>query len=47
MIKSYLTHLQSLHVDTDLPFSATEALIIQRLIHGIKHCHTWTLLGIK
>ena len=38
-IKSYLTHLRSLHVDTDLPFSATEAPIVQRLIRGIKRYH--------
>ncbi|THH09655.1 hypothetical protein EW146_g8622 [Bondarzewia mesenterica] len=39
MIKSYLTHVKSLHVDADLPFSITEAPIVQRLIRGIKRYH--------
>ena len=38
-IKAYLTHLRSLHVDTDLPFSAIEAPVVQRLIRGIKRYH--------
>src|SRR5882672_1029546 len=35
-IKSYITHLQSAHVDANLPFSACEAPLLQRVIHGIK-----------
>lgn len=38
-IKGYLTHVHSLHVDADLPFTATEAPIVQRLIRGIKRYH--------
>src|SRR5882672_5420381 len=36
MIKSYITHLQSAHIDADLPFSACESLLLQRVICGIK-----------
>lgn len=35
-IKAYLSSLRSLHVDCDLPFTACEAPIVQRLIRGIK-----------
>lgn len=38
-IKSYLSHVRSLHVDNDLPFTSTEAPIVQRLIRGIKRFH--------
>src|SRR5467141_2700703 len=36
MIKSYITHLWSAHVDADLPFSACESPLLQRVICGIK-----------
>src|SRR5467141_2307132 len=35
-IKSYITHLRSAHVDADLPFSACESPLLQRVIRGIK-----------
>ncbi|PIL25565.1 hypothetical protein GSI_12373 [Ganoderma sinense ZZ0214-1] len=35
-IKAYLSSVRSLHVDCDLPFTACEAPIVQRLIRGIK-----------
>src|SRR5882724_1911365 len=35
-IKSYIAHLRSAHVDADLPFSACESLLLQRVIWGIK-----------
>jgi hypothetical protein len=38
-IKSYLTHVRSMHVDADLPFSAVESPMVQRLIRGIKRYH--------
>ncbi|KAJ7199683.1 hypothetical protein GGX14DRAFT_401288 [Mycena pura] len=38
-IKNYLSHVRSLHVDADLPFSVTESPIVQRLIRGIKRFH--------
>ncbi|KAL7278212.1 hypothetical protein ACG7TL_008187 [Trametes sanguinea] len=38
-IKSYLTSVRSLHVDADLPWTACESLVVQRLIRGIKRFH--------
>jgi len=38
-IKSYLTHVHSMHTDLDLPFSAVESPIVQCLICGIKRYH--------
>ena len=35
-IKSYITHLQSAHVDANLPFSACKSPLLQRVICGIK-----------
>lgn len=35
-IKSYLGHVKSLHVDSDLPFDAVESPVVQRVIRGIK-----------
>src|SRR5882724_7072286 len=35
-IKSYITHLQSTHIDAGLPFSACETPMLQCLIRGIK-----------
>ena len=35
-IKSYVTHLQSAHVDAGLSFSACESPMLQRVIRGIK-----------
>ncbi|KLO04127.1 hypothetical protein SCHPADRAFT_793030, partial [Schizopora paradoxa] len=38
-IKSYITHVRSLHVDADLPFDACESPVVQRVIRGIKKYH--------
>jgi hypothetical protein len=38
-IKAYLTHVRSMHTDMDLPFTACESPIVQRLIRGIKRYH--------
>ncbi|CAK5267110.1 unnamed protein product [Mycena citricolor] len=38
-IKQYISHIRSLHVDADLPFSSCESPILQRLIRGIKRFH--------
>ncbi len=38
-IKAYLASLRSLHVDADLPFTACESPLVQRLLRGIKRCH--------
>lgn len=38
-IKAYLSHVRSLHIDNDLPFTPTESPIVQRLIRGIKRYH--------
>lgn len=38
-IKSYLCHVRSLHVDSDVPFLACESPMVQRLIRGIKRYH--------
>ncbi|KAJ3750347.1 hypothetical protein DFH05DRAFT_1387305, partial [Lentinula detonsa] len=38
-IKAYLTHLRSMHTDIDLPFTATESPLVQRVIRGIKRYH--------
>jgi len=35
-IKSYIIHLQSVHVDAGLSFSACESPMLQRVIRGIK-----------
>src|SRR5882672_2781928 len=35
-IKSYITHLRSTHVDTNLPFSACKSPLLQHIIRGIK-----------
>src|SRR5882724_3038586 len=35
-IKSYITHLRSVHVDANLPFSACESPLLQHVIRGIK-----------
>ena len=35
-IKSYITHLRSVHVDADLHFSACESPLLQCVIRGIK-----------
>ena len=35
-IKLYVTHLQSTHVDTGLPFQGCESLLLQHIIRGIK-----------
>ena len=35
-IKSYLGHVKSLHVDSDLPFDVVGSPVVQRVIHGIK-----------
>jgi len=35
-IKSYVTHLQSSHIDADLPFATCKSPLLQRLILGIK-----------
>ncbi|KAJ3791719.1 hypothetical protein GGU11DRAFT_694299, partial [Lentinula aff. detonsa] len=37
--KQYLTHVRSMHTDVDLPFSATESPLVQRVIRGIKRYH--------
>jgi len=36
MIKAYVAHLHSAHVDADLPFIACESPMLQRIIRGIK-----------
>ena len=38
-IKSYLSSVRSLHVDSDLPFTVCEAPVVQRLLRGIKRFH--------
>lgn len=38
-IKQYITHVQSMHTDMDLPFTACESPLVQRLIRGIKRYH--------
>ncbi|KAF5337417.1 hypothetical protein D9611_003081 [Ephemerocybe angulata] len=38
-IKAYITHVRSLHVDSDIPFTACESPIVARLIRGIKVYH--------
>ncbi|KAF7296793.1 Integrase/recombinase xerD like protein [Mycena indigotica] len=38
-IKAYLSAVRSLHVDADLPFTACESPVVQRLIRGIKRFH--------
>ncbi|KZP13380.1 hypothetical protein FIBSPDRAFT_753452, partial [Athelia psychrophila] len=38
-IKSYLSAVHSMHTDMDLPFTACESLLVQRLIRGIKRYH--------
>lgn len=38
-IKAYLTHVRSLHVDSDIPFTACESPVVGRLIRGIKVYH--------
>ncbi|KIJ41762.1 hypothetical protein M422DRAFT_255072 [Sphaerobolus stellatus SS14] len=38
-VKQYISHVKSLHVDSDLPFDACESVILQRLIRGIKRYH--------
>lgn len=38
-IKSYLSHLRSLHVDLGLDFHITESPVVQRVIRGIKKVH--------
>ena len=38
-IKAYLAGLRSLHINSDLPFTACEAPVVQCLIRGIKHYH--------
>ena len=38
-LKSYLTHVKSMHIEADLDFSACESLLVQRLIRGIKRYH--------
>ena len=39
IIKVYLTSLHSLHIDSNLPFMACKAPVVQHLIWGIKHYH--------
>jgi len=36
MIKAYIMHLQSAHIDADMPFSACKSPLPQRVIRGIK-----------
>ncbi|KAF5384415.1 hypothetical protein D9615_003302 [Tricholomella constricta] len=38
-IKAYLSAVRSLHTDADLPFTACESPVVQRLIRGIKRYH--------
>ena len=38
-LKSYLTHVKSMHIEADLDFSACESPLVQRLIRGIKRYH--------
>jgi hypothetical protein len=38
-IKAYLSAVRSLHVDADVPFTACESPVVQRLIRGIKRFH--------
>ncbi|KZP17753.1 hypothetical protein FIBSPDRAFT_972611 [Athelia psychrophila] len=38
-IKQYITHVRSMHTDMDLPFTACESPLVQRLIRGIKRYH--------
>ncbi|GLB36092.1 hypothetical protein LshimejAT787_0303800 [Lyophyllum shimeji] len=38
-IKQYLTHVKSMHTDLDLPFTAVESPLVQRLFRGIKRFH--------
>lgn len=38
-IQAYLSSLHSLHVDSDLPFTACESPLMQRLLRRIKCCH--------
>ncbi|KAF5315910.1 hypothetical protein D9611_004922 [Ephemerocybe angulata] len=39
-IKAYITHVRSLHVDSDIPFTACESPVVARLIRGIKVYHS-------
>ncbi|KAK0241964.1 hypothetical protein EDD85DRAFT_726396, partial [Armillaria nabsnona] len=37
--KKYLMHIKSMYTDLDIPFTATDSQMVQRIIHGIKLFH--------